>query len=320
MRKPISVVTIAYDRLWPFEFSMSAFFFSMEWPELDFVPYRFAAASIDDAPLRAYGGFKVITRGKLALLERAHTIVVPGWRDTDEVPPAKLLDALRRAHRRGARLISICNGAFVLAHAGVLDGRRATTHWLLTETLSTRFPKIAVEPNVLYVEDGNVMTSAGSASGLDLLLAIVRKDYGPKVANMFARRMVIPPHREGGQSQFVLQPVAVRTTDKVSAVIDWMSQNLRGDICIDDLACRAAMSTRSFTRRFRAATGTSPIEWLIRLRVRRAQDLLESTREPIERVAELSGFGTPETLRHHFRKVIGTSPAAWRRTFGIAAG
>lgn len=320
MRKPISVVSVAYDRLWPFEFSMSAFFFSMEWPDLDFVPYRFSIAAIDDAPLRAYGGFKVITRGKPALLERADMIVIPGWRDTDEVPPAKLLDALRRAHQRGARLVSICNGAFVLAHAGVLDGRRATTHWYLTETLSTRFPKINVEPNVLYVEDGNVMTSAGSASGLDLLLAIVRKDYGPKIANMFARRMVIPPHREGGQSQFVLQPVAVRTTDNISSVIDWMSLNLRSEICIDDLADRAAMSTRSFTRRFRAATGTSPIEWLIRLRVRRAQDLLESTREPIERVAELAGFGTSETLRHHFRKVIGTSPAAWRRTFGIAAG
>jgi AraC family transcriptional activator FtrA len=320
MRKPISVVSVAYDRLWPFEFSMSAFFFSMEWPDLDFVPYRFAVASIDDAPLRAYGGFKIITRGKFGLIDRADMIVIPGWRDTDEVPPAKLLDALRRAQQRGARLVSICNGAFVLAHAGVLDGRRATTHWMLTETLSERFPKIAVEPNVLYVEDGNVMTSAGSASGLDMLLAIVRRDYGPKIANMFARRMVIPPHREGGQAQFVLQPVAVRTTDKIASVIDWMALNLGNEICIDELAGRAVMSTRTFTRRFRAATGTSPIEWLIRLRVRRAQDLLESSREPIERIAELAGFGTPETLRHHFRKVIGTSPAAWRRTFGIAAG
>ena len=224
MRKPISVVAVAYDRLWAFEFSMAAFFFSMEWRDLGFQPYRFAVASIDGASIRAFGGFDVVVRGKLSLLNRADTIVIPGWRDTDEVPPTPLLEALRRAAARGARVVSICNGAFVLAHAGLLDGRRATTHWALTEMLRKRFPKIAVEPNVLYVEDGNIMTSAGSASGLDLLLSIVRKDYGPRIANMFARRMVIPPHREGGQSQFVLQPVAVKTSDKISSVLDWMTR------------------------------------------------------------------------------------------------
>src|SRR5690606_4512212 len=182
--------------------------------------------------------------------DQAHTILIPGWRDTDEVPPASLLNAIRRAAARGARLVSICNGAFVLAHAGVLDGRRATTHWALTETLRTRFPKVTVEPNVLYVEDGNILTSAGSASGLDLLLSIVRRDYGPKIANQYARLMVIPPHREGGQSQFVLQPVAVKTSDKISSVLDWMAQNLRRDMRIEELAARAAMSPRSFTRRF----------------------------------------------------------------------
>jgi AraC family transcriptional regulator, transcriptional activator FtrA len=320
MRKPISVVSIAYDRLWAFEFSMSAFFFSIDWQELGFKPYRFAVASIDGASVRAFGGFDIVVRGRLPLLDRADMIVVPGWRDSDEVPPASLLKALRRADERGARVVSICNGAFVLAHAGLLDGRRATTHWALTGLLKERFPKVIVEPDVLYVEDGNIMTSAGSASGLDMLLSIVRKDYGPRIANMFARRMVIPPHREGGQSQFVLQPVAIRTSDKISSVLDWMARHSGTAICVEDLATRAALSTRSFNRRFRAATGTSPIEWLTRLRIRQAQDLLESTREPIERVAEVAGFGTPETLRHHFRRVVGTSPAAWRRTFGFAAG
>jgi len=315
LKAPPLVVTLASDRLAMFEFGIAAEFFALARPELDFVPYRFAVAAADPLPLRGLGGIRVDVDGGLDLLRDANLIVVPGWRDLDETPRPEITTALRDAVEHGARVASICSGAFLLAHAGLLDGRRATTHWRHTERLARLFPKIRVEPDVLYVDEGNVMTSAGSAAGIDLLLHLVRKDYGPHIANTFARRMVVPPHRDGGQSQFVVQPIAVRTNDRVASVADWMASNLDEAITIEALADRAAMSVRTFTRRFRAATGTAPIEWLIRLRVRRAQDLLETTDLPIDRVAHDAGFGAPETLRHHFRCVVGTTPSAWRNSF-----
>ena len=315
LKQPPLVVTLASDRLAMFEFGITAEFFALARPEMDFVPYRFAVAAADPLPLRGLGGIRIDCDGGLELLREADLIVVPGWRDLDDTPRPEITEALRAAVARGARVASICSGAFLLAHAGLLDGRRATTHWRHTERLARLFPNVRVEPDVLYVDEGNVMTSAGSAAGIDLLLHLVRKDYGPKVANSFARRMVVPPHRDGGQSQFVVQPVAVRTNDRIASVADWMAANLSDEITIELLADRAAMSVRSFTRRFRAATGAAPIEWLIRLRVRRAQDLLEASDVSVDRIAEAAGFGAPETLRHHFRKVVGTSPSAWRNTF-----
>src|SRR3954463_9455276 len=315
MSAPPLVVTLAYDRLAMFEFGIAAEFFALARPELDFVPYRYAVAATDPPPLRALGGVRVEVDGGLELLREANLIVVPGWRDLEETPRPEIIDALRAASQRGARVVSICSGVFLLAHAGLLDGRRATTHWRYTERLAQLFPSISVSPDVLYVDEGNVMTSAGSAAGIDLLLHLVRKDYGPHVANAFARRMVVPPHRDGGQSQFVVQPIAVRTNDRIATVADWMAGNLASQITIEALADRAAMSVRTFTRRFRAATGAAPIEWLIRLRVRRAQDLLEGTDRPIDAIAFEAGFGAPETLRHHFRKVVGTTPSAWRSAF-----
>lgn len=312
---PPLVVSLAYDRLALFEFAIAAEFFALARPEMDFLPYRFAVAAADPPPLRALGGVRIEVDGGLELLSDANLIVVPGWRDLDVVPDPAVTQALRAATARGARVVSICSGVFLLAHAGLLDGRRATTHWRYTDQLARQFPAISVAPDVLYVDEGNVMTSAGSAAGIDLLLHLVRKDYGPAVATMFARRMVVPPHRDGGQSQFVVQPIAVRTNDRVASVADWMAANLSGAITIETLADRAAMSVRTFSRRFRAATGAAPIEWLIRLRVRRAQDLLESTDAPIDHIADAAGFGAPETLRHHFRKVVGTSPSAWRSSF-----
>jgi len=312
---PPLVVTLASDRLAMFEFGIAAEFFALARPELDFVPYRFAVAAADPPPLRGLGGIRVDIDGGLELLREANLIVVPGWRDLDATPAPAITGALCEAVARGARVVSICSGAFLLAHAGLLDGRRATTHWRHTARLAQLFPNVRVAPDVLYVDEGNVMTSAGSAAGIDLLLHLVRKDYGPRVANMFARRMVVPPHRDGGQSQFVVQPIAVRTNDRIASVADWMAGNLAHAITIETLADRAAMSVRTFTRRFRAATGAAPIEWLIRLRVRRAQDLLEATDTPIDRIADAAGFGAPETLRHHFRKVVGTSPSAWRSSF-----
>jgi AraC family transcriptional activator FtrA len=312
---PPLVVCIAYEGLATFEFGITAEFFALQRPELDFVPYRFAVAAADPPPLRALGGIRVHVDGGIALLKQASLIVLPGWREIDSPPPPKLVRALQAAAARGARIVSICSGAFLLAHAGLLTGRRATTHWRHAERLAKLFPDIRVEPDVLYVDEGNVMTSAGSAAGIDLLLHLVRKDYGPRVANLFARRMVVPPHRDGGQSQFLVQPIAVRTNDRISSVAAWMARHLEEAITIEALADRAAMSERTFTRRFRAATGAAPIEWLVRLRVRRAQDLLETTDRPIDRIAEDAGFGAPETLRHHFRKVVGTSPSLWRQSF-----
>lgn len=312
---PPLVVTLASDRLAMFEFGITAEFFALARPELDFVPYRFAVAAADPRPLRGLGGIRVYCNGGLELLRDADLIVVPGWRDLDETPRAEITEALRAAAARGARIASICSGAFLLAHAGLLDGRRATTHWRHTDRLARLFPQIRVAPDVLYVDEGNVITSAGSAAGIDMLLHLVRKDYGPHIANSFARRMVVPPHRDGGQSQFVVQPIAVRTNDRIASVADWMATNLGEAITIEALSERAAMSVRTFTRRFRAATGTAPIEWLVRLRVRRAQDLLETTDISIDRIAHDAGFGAPETLRHHFRKVVGTSPSKWRNTF-----
>jgi AraC family transcriptional activator FtrA len=315
MFAPPLVVTFAYDRLAMFEFGIAAEFFALARPELDFVPYRYAVAAADPPPLRALGGVRVEVDGGLELLGEANLIVVPGWRDLEQTPRPEIIDALCAASQRGARVVSICSGVFLLAHAGLLDGRRATTHWRYTEKLAQLFPFIRVAPDVLYVDEGNVMTSAGSAAGIDLLLHLVRKDYGPHVANAFARRMVVPPHRDGGQSQFVVQPIAIRTNDRIASVADWMAGNLGQSITIETLAGRAAMSVRTFTRRFRAATGATPIEWLIRLRVRRAQDLLETSDASIDHIADASGFGAPETLRHHFRKVVGTSPSAWRSSF-----
>ena len=224
---PPLVVTLAYDRLAIFEFGIAAEFFALARPELDFVPYRFAVAAADPPPLRALGGVRVEVDGGLELLREADLIVVPGWRDLEETPRPEITGALRAAVERGARVVSICSGVFLLAHSGLLDGRRATTHWRYTDKLAQLFPSIRVQPDVLYVDEGHVMTSAGSAAGIDLLLHLVRKDYGPHVANAFARRMVVPPHRDGGQSQFVVQPIAVRTTDRIASVADWMAGQSR---------------------------------------------------------------------------------------------
>ena len=313
---PPLVVALACDRLALFEFGITVEFFALSRPELDFVPYRFAVAAADPPPLQAAGGVRIDADGGLELLREANLIVVPGWRDLDDAPDGSITRALCDAVEGGARVVSICSGAFLLGHAGLLDGRRATTHWRHVERLARLFPAVRVEPDALYVDEGQVMTSAGSAAGIDLLLHLVRKDYGARVANMFARRMVVPPHRDGGQSQFVTQPLAiVRTNDRIARVADWMALNLNEEITVEGLARRAAMSVRTFSRRFRAATGATPIEWLLRLRVRHAQDLLEATDLPIDHIAQTAGFNAPESLRHHFRRVVGTSPSKWRSSF-----
>ncbi|HET6918755.1 MAG TPA: helix-turn-helix domain-containing protein [Jiangellaceae bacterium] len=224
-----------------------------------------------------------------------------------------MVDALRAAYDRGARMVSFCGGAFALAAAGILDGRAATTHWMDTEDLARRYPNVRVEPDVLYVDEGQVLTSAGTASGIDLALHIVRRDYGPDVANHVARRMVTAPHREGGPSQFAFTPVPIASfQNALGPVLDWMFEHL-DDITVRQLARLAAMSPRNFARRFGDATGTTPVRWLTHQRILRAQDLLEATTLPVDVVASRVGLGTAVNLRQHFRRVTGTTPAAYRQ-------
>lgn len=309
------VAAIAYDGLCAFEFGCVVEMFGLDRPELGVDWYDFEICGVEPGPLRSTGGISLAVPHGLEALDRADTIVIPGWRSIDAPVPEALVAALGRAHRRGARIATICSGAFVLAAAGLLDGRRATTHWLYAEQLRARYPAVRIEPDVLYVEDGGIITSAGSAAGLDMLLHIVRSDHGPTICNLVARRLVIPPHRHGGQAQFVERPIPPVRDARFTEVIDFVRANLARDHSIPDLARRAAMSDRTFFRRFRATVGMAPVEWITAERVAAAKDLLEATRLTIEQIAAQCGFGAPETLRHHFRQLVGQSPAAYRRSF-----
>jgi transcriptional regulator GlxA family with amidase domain len=213
-------------------------------------------------------------------------------------------------------VLSVCSGAFALAQAGILDGRRATTHWMHTDRLAAQYPNVTVDPDVLFVEDGKVVTSAGTAAGIDAALHIVRKEHGAAATNVIARRMVVPPQRDGGQSQYIDSPIAECKSDSFALVTQWMMENLADDLTVDQLARKALMSSRTFARRFRADMGTTPAAWLNRQRIIRAQQLLEETDYGLETIAQDTGFGTAAVMRHHFVKVLGTSPMAYRRTFG----
>jgi AraC family transcriptional activator FtrA len=311
-----TVAVLAYDGLCTFEFGVAVEVFGLPRPEFaDW--YRFIVCAAEAGPLRAIGGIQVTAEAGLEALKDAGTIVVPGWRDIREIPPEPLLAALRRARDRGARLVSICSGVFVLAAAGALAGKRVTTHWRYAEALAARHPDITVVPDVLYVDEGQVLTSAGSAAGLDLCLHIVRRDWGARIANQVARRLVVPPHREGGQAQFVDRPVQREDRPRLAAVFDWARQHLAEDLPLDRLAERAGMSLRTFLRRFRDATGTTPAEWLVGERLALARDPLETTELPVERIATDCGFGSADTLRHHFRRRLATSPARYRAGFSL---
>ncbi|MHA7209382.1 GlxA family transcriptional regulator [Arthrobacter sp. MDT1-65] len=229
--------------------------------------------------------------------------------------PAAVLDALRAADRRGARIFSVCSGAFALAEAGLLDGRSATTHWRYTKSLADAYPGTHVDENVLYVEDGNILTSAGTASGIDASLHLVRQEFGPKAATAIARGMVVPPHRDGGQAQFIERPIPTECGASMEELLVWLGDHLDQDISVATLAQRLHMSERTFARRFRAETGTTPAAWLTGQRLLRAQSLLEETRLTVDAVARAAGFGQAVLLRHHFQKALGVSPAAYRRTF-----
>lgn len=309
------VVALAYDQLCTFEFGCVVEVFGLARPELDVPWYGFAVCSAERGPLRATGGVTVSTPHSLRILDRAQTIVIPGWRNAHERPPEELLAKIRAAHARGARLCSICSGVFVLAAAGVLDGKRATTHWRYAELLARAHPAIDVQPNALYVDEGQVLTSAGSAAGLDMMLHLVRRDCGPKIANRVAQRLVIPPHRDGDQAQYVPRPVAPEESGRLSRLLDWIRANLAQPHTVASLARRASMSQRTLLRRFKEATGLAPQEWIVRERVAAAREMLESGRVALVRVAELAGFGSAESFRRHFRLLVGVAPAVYQKRF-----
>lgn len=309
------VVALAYDGLCAFELGITVEVFGLPRQELKVPWYRFQVCSLERGPLRATGGVKVEAEAGIEALRHAGTVVIPGWRDAEERPPEAMLEAVRAAYEQGSRLVTICSGVFVLAAAGLLDGRRATTHWRHVELLQSLYPAILVEPDVLYVEDGNLWTSAGSAAGIDLCLHLVRCDYGAAIANQVARRLVVAPHRDGGQAQFVATPVRTEVSDGLAPVLAWARERLDQPLTVPDLARQAVMSPRNFARRFREETGTTPHRWLNHQRLLEAEHLLETTDLSMDSVAEAVGWSSAATLRFHVRRSLRTAPTSYRRRF-----
>ena len=280
--------------------------------------YRVRVASLDGGPVRTSAGYSLLPEHDASILGTAQTVVIPGVYGTSAMTegtvPDELAELLREA-AGSARLVSICTGAFVLAAAGLLDGRPATTHWVHSAAFARLFPKVRLDPDVLFVDDGDVLTSAGNAAGIDLLLHVVRRDHGSEVAARVARRSVVAPWREGGQSQFIERPVPEPGDVGTAATRAWALQRLGEPLTLADLAAHAQMSVRTFTRRFREETGSSASRWLVQQRVALARQLLESTDVPVERVAVEAGFGTTASMRQHLHAAIGVAPLAYRRTF-----
>jgi AraC family transcriptional activator FtrA len=310
-----TVAVVAHDRLGTLEYGITAEIFGQERPEMGAEWYRLITVAATPGPLRALGGLTFEPEFGLESLDLADTVVIPGWTGVDVPVPSDLIGALRQAHARGARLVSICSGAFVLAATGLLNGLTATTHWRYAEKLAARYPEIRVDPHVLYVDNAPIFTSAGSAAGIDLLLYLVRLDHGPEKANSVARRLVTAPHRQGGQTQFIERPMPVGPHGRLAPLLDRLRSDLGRKHRISDLARSVGMSERTFIRRFRETTGLSPGEWLIRTRVDFAKEQLESTSSSVDQIAQGSGFATVEALRHHFRTRIGLSPRQYRQRF-----
>jgi transcriptional regulator GlxA family with amidase domain len=311
-----TIAVIAFDGISPFHLSVSCMVFGPDMAGHGVPRYRLLVCSLDRGSLRTTAGFAIEAPYSLAAAARADTIIVPSWHDDQRPVPEALLRTLRSAHKRGARIVGLCLGAFVLAEAGLLDGQPATTHWALARAFGERYPTVDLRPDVLYVDNGQVLTSAGTAASIDCCLHMVRRDHGADVAAHVARRMVVAPHREGGQAQYIEQPVpASRADDRMGGVMAWALKHLAQPHSLNSLADRAAMSRRTFTRHFRQATGTTVGQWLQQQRLTMARRLLETTTRSIDDVAERSGFGSAVSLRQHFASALGTSPSAYRRQF-----
>ncbi|MEV2271373.1 GlxA family transcriptional regulator [Nonomuraea africana] len=318
--RPHRVVMAVTDDMPIFEAAVPCQVFGVDRPHLADPWYQFSAVPVGTAPVRLSPGFTLAPARHGWDLASTDTLVVPACTNVHDDPPAELVDVVREAYRRGIRILSICSGAFVLAAAGVLDGRRATTHWLHAEELSRRYPAVRVDPSVLYVEDANVITSAGTVAGIDACLHVVRVDHGAAVAAELARRLVTPPHRDGGQAQYHRPTSPVVRDDWLATLLDWAGEHLHLPLSTADLAAQANVSVRTVERRFAEALGMSPLRWLLQQRVRRAQQFLETSDRPIGWIAATCGFGGPASLRAHFARIVGVSPTAYRRTFHERAG
>lgn len=313
--EPHRVVVVVDEHSNPFELGCATEVFGLRRPELGRQLYDFRLCSPEPRTLMRDGFFTLTGVAGLEAADAADTLIVPNRPDTEVPRRPAVLDAVRRAHARGARLVGFCSGAFTLAEAGVLDGRRATAHWQWADDFQARFPSVRLEPEVLFVDDGDILTAAGSAAALDLGLHLVRRDHGAAVANDVARRTVLPPHRNGGQAQYVRSPVPEPRASTTAAARRWALSRLHETIGLRELAARESMSVRTFTRRFRDEVGLSPGQWLVQQRVERARALLETSDLPVDRIARDSGFGTAQSLRQHLQAAIGVTPTAYRRTF-----
>jgi AraC family transcriptional regulator, transcriptional activator FtrA len=310
-----AVAIVVYDGVTAFELGIACEVFGDSWSAILGVPwYRSFVCALTPGPVTLDAGFQMQAAYGLERIVSTDTVIVlPS--EAAEVPAA-IPQALRQAHVRGSRIVSLCTGAFALAAAGLLDGRRATTHWTECGELARRYPKVTVDPGVLFVDEGDVLTSAGSAAGIDLCLHLVRRDYGTEIATQLARQLVVPPQREGGQAQYINAPMPELDSSGLFAdTVTWLQEHLNEPLTVEELAARSAMSPRTFARRFLASTGTTPYQWLLQQRVQLAQRLLEMTDLPIDSVAETSGFSTAANLRKHFSRAVHTSPQAYRRTF-----
>lgn len=312
--QPHKVAVLAYDGLCTFEFGIAIEIFALPRPEIDLPWYACRVCSFDKGPLRATGGLSVAAPYGPRALSWADTILIPGWHDVDQPIPDSITTALSKAHARGARLVSICSGVFVLAATSLLNGISAATHWRYSSRLQDAYPSILVEPDMLYIDHGNILTSAGSAAGIDLCLHIVKRDYGTAAANIVARRLVLPTHRDGGQTQYIPTPVT-EGPQSLGSLLDWLRAQLHIPHTVASMADQAGQSQRTFIRRFRQSTGASPHAWLTRERIQHARGLLETTRLNSDQIAERCGFATAETFRHHFRRLIGVPPMRYRASF-----
>jgi AraC family transcriptional regulator, transcriptional activator FtrA len=311
-----SVAIVICDGVTAFELGVACDVFGSEWTAMLGVPwYRSFVCGITPGPVTTDSGFQILPAHGLERVRDASTVIVLPTVSFTQVP-AEIPDVLRQAHARGSRIVSLCTGAFALAAAGLLDGRRATTHWTECDELARRHPKVTVDSGVLFVDEGDILTSAGSAASIDLCLHIVRQDYGTEIATQLARQLVVPPQRDGGQAQYISTPMPEPGSPSLFAsTISWLQEHLDQPVTVDDLAARSAMSPRTFARQFLASTGTTPYQWLIRQRTQLAQRLLETSDLPIDTVAAKSGFSTSANLRKHFSRAVRTSPQAYRRTF-----
>lgn len=314
-RKRIAVAI--YDGLLGYEYGIVAEMFGLIRPGLENIWYDYKPCRVERGSITTSHGLTMTPRYGTHDLLSADTIVIPGWRSPAHIPRPSFVNAIQTAYKNGSTIISICSGAFVLGHAGLLDNRRSTAHWLHTDELQRTFPKTTVMRDRLYVKDGRISTSAGSSAGLDLCLSVIRDDFGVEVANLVARRMVAPSHREGGQSQYIQPAVLAIENDEMGPVLDWMTKHIAEQLTLEMIADRFSMSLRTFQRRFQALTGLAPLNWINENRLNRARALLETTDLSIEQVAYRSGLGSTANLRKHFERRLKTTPSVYRSTFKL---